>query len=142
MTLLFPPAPFRIMLFVALAGMVVWLSLAPSSGLPSVDGSDKLHHAAAYLALALGGAWTFPRWRLQLGLALFVTGLLIEVLQSQMGLGRQGDPMDAMANTCGILAGLSLAGAAFWMIEVLTTAGQTGRKPLDRKMLRASPPAR
>ena len=142
MTLLFPPAPLRMTLFAGLAGLVIWLSLAPSSGLPGVAGSDKLHHAAAYLALALGGAWTFPRWRLQLGLGLFVTGLTIEVLQSQMGLGRQGDPLDALANTAGILAGLSLAGAVFWIIETLGPAGQAGRKPWDRKTLRASPPAR
>lgn len=129
MTLLFPPAPLRVALFLALTGLVFWLSLTPSSGLPGVEGSDKLHHATAYLVLALAGAWTFPRWRLQLGMALFLTGLGIEVLQSQMGLGRQGDPLDALANTAGILTGLCLAGAAIWVLKGLRPSGQPGRKP-------------
>lgn len=142
MTLLFPPAPLRIALFLLLTGAVFWLSLAPSSDLPGVEGSDKLHHALAYLALALAGAWTFPRWRLQLGLGLLAIGLGIEVLQSRMGLGRQGDPLDALADLIGIVAGLSLAGAGVWAADRPWPGGQAGRNPWARKISRASPPAR
>ncbi len=46
-------------------------------------------------------------WRLALGL--FALGVGMEIAQSTMGWGRQGDLLDAAANSLGIAIGLGLA---------------------------------
>lgn len=103
------PRPLRLALFIAACATIVWLSLAPTTALPGVNMSDKLEHAAAYGALALLGAWAFQArsWRLALGL--FALGVGMEIAQSTMGWGRQGDLLDAAANSLGIALGLGLA---------------------------------
>ena len=103
------PRPLRLVLFIAACATIVWLSLAPAKSLPGVNMSDKLEHAAAYGVLALLGAWAFRArsWRLALGL--FALGVGMEIAQSTMGWGRQGDLLDAAANSLGIAIGLGLA---------------------------------
>lgn len=102
------PRPFRIGLFTLACVVVLWLSLTPVQALPSVDLWDKAQHALAYFVLALLGAWAFPAL-MPLAVALVLLGVGIEVLQGTMGLGRQGDPLDGLANTLGVLAGTGLA---------------------------------
>jgi VanZ family protein len=110
MSLLFPPAPVRLAVFAAAAATIAWLSLSPTESLPQgLTFWDKAEHACAYLGLALIGAWTFPGHLLRVAGGLFAAGIGVEILQSVMGMGRQGDPMDALANTVGILLGMTLA---------------------------------
>ncbi len=94
---------------VAVAGVVV-LSLVPVSGLPPVpEGTDKVEHFVAYALLAAGAVQLFAR-RLSLLSACTVLALLgigLEIAQGRMGLGRAMDVHDALANTLGVLAGLS-----------------------------------
>ncbi len=103
------PRPIRIAVFVAACAVIAWLSVAPSVAVPSVNMWDKLEHAGAYLGLALLGAWSFRvgSWRLAVGL--FLLGVGLEIAQATMGWGRQGDVLDALANTLGISVGLGLA---------------------------------
>lgn len=104
------PRPLRVALFALACAVVAWASLTPVQALPTVDLWDKAEHAAAYLGLALLGAWSFRAAPVLAGLILF--GIGVEVLQAVMGLGRQGDALDAVANTLGVVAGLVLATAA------------------------------
>jgi VanZ family protein len=104
--------PFRILVFVLACLAVVWGSLTPTSALPGVTLWDKFEHAGAYLVLSVLGAAAFPFRFRRLAAGLFLGGVGVEVAQSLMGLGRQGDPVDALANTVGIALGLGLALAA------------------------------
>ncbi len=103
------PRPFRIVIFTLACTVIVWLSLAPTTALPSVTLWDKFEHAGAYLGLALLGAWAFPGRTWPLAGGLFALGVGVEIAQATMGWGRQGDPADALANTIGIALGLLLA---------------------------------
>jgi hypothetical protein len=95
--------------FVLCLAAVVYLSVAPgdlspTSGLPL----DKVQHAFAYLVLTGLGLVAFGlRWPLLLGIAALGAGL--EVVQALMGLGRQGDMVDLIAN----LSGETLAALAW-----------------------------
>jgi VanZ family protein len=107
------PAPVRIVVFVPACCVIAWLSLSPAEALPQgLTFWDKAEHALAYLALSLLGAWTFPNRLGRLAAGLFLGGVGVVILQSTMGLGRQGDAWDAVANSTGIAAGLLLALAA------------------------------
>lgn len=103
----------RIILFALACGVIAWLSLSPSQTLPQgLTFWDKAEHALAYLALTLLGAWAFPGRLGRLAVGLFLAGVGVEILQSTMGFGRQGDPFDAVANSTGIAVGLAVALAA------------------------------
>jgi len=116
------PRPARIALFVLGCAVVLWLSLAPGESLPAVNLWDKAKHAAAYFVLMLAGGFAFPE-RLWRGAAiLFVLGIGIEWLQMVMDLGRQGEVLDAVANSVGIIAGLGLALAIREAIKVKSRA--------------------
>lgn len=85
-------------------------SLLPTQRLPQIGASDKLHHVAAYAAMALWFAGIYPKTRyVVIGLGLFVMGLIIEWAQSAMQLGRQAELYDVIANTSGIALGLFAA---------------------------------
>ncbi|MES2033811.1 MAG: hypothetical protein V4466_06525 [Pseudomonadota bacterium] len=110
--------PIRIAVFVAACAVVLWLSLAPTTAIPTVNLWDKVEHAVAYLGLALIGAATFPTRLGRLAGGLFLLGIGVEVLQATMNLGRQGDPLDALANSLGIAAGVGLALAIRDVVKV------------------------
>lgn len=104
------PAPVRIILFALACCVIAWLSLSPVEDLPQgLTFWDKAEHATAYLGLCLLGAWAFPNRLGRLAIGLFLGGVGVEILQSTMGLGRQGDVWDAVANSTGIAAGLLVA---------------------------------
>ncbi|NBB13890.1 hypothetical protein GVN21_00805 [Caulobacter sp. SLTY] len=110
---MFVAAPIRIGLFAVACAVIAWLSLSPSQTLPQgLTFWDKAEHALAYLGLALLGACAFPTRLGRLAVGLFIGGVGVEILQSTMGLGRQGDALDALANSVGIAVGLSMALAA------------------------------
>ncbi|HYE44317.1 MAG TPA: hypothetical protein VEA44_00945 [Caulobacter sp.] len=105
-----PPPLLRTGLFAAACAAVAWLSLSPTDTLPQgLTFWDKAEHALAYLGLALLGALAFPDRLGRLAVGLFIGGVWVEILQSTMGLGRQGDSYDALANSTGIAAGLLVA---------------------------------
>ncbi len=119
MSLLLPPRPARIGLFALALLVIAWLSLSPIEELPvSVSLWDKAQHAIAYFGLALIGAWAFPDRSGRLAVGLVAFGVGVEILQATMALGRQGDTIDAVANTLGVAVGLALA----WSTRALLRA--------------------
>lgn len=112
----------RVAVFLAACATILWLSLAPSADLPQVSLWDKFEHGFAYLVLSVLGAMAFPGhlWRMAGGL--FAFGVGIEIGQAFMGLGRQGDPADALANTLGIGLGLLVTLAIGELIKVKSPA--------------------
>jgi VanZ family protein len=113
MSLLLPPRPARIGLFALALLVIAWLSLSPIEELPvSVSLWDKAQHAIAYFGLALVGAWAFPDRSGRLAVGLVAFGVGVEILQAAMALGRQGDAIDAVANTLGVAVGLAVAWSA------------------------------
>ena len=113
--------------FVVGLGVVIVLSLTPSSGLPSTGISDKIEHFLAYFALAAAGAAGFQghRDRLVIIFSLIALGILMEFGQ-MVSPGRDASVGDAIANTLGVLCGV--------------TAGSFGVRFLDalRPLLKAS----
>jgi glycopeptide antibiotics resistance protein len=96
-----------------LVGLAIYLCLIPGQELPSpFEFSDKLDHVAGHCILAVyfsglvaRGSW----WKLFA--ALFLLGTGIEIAQESMRFGRNGDPGDVFANTCGEVLGFGLAWA-------------------------------
>lgn len=112
----------RVTVFVGSCAAILWLSLAPAEALPHVSLWDKFEHAIAYLGLAILGGIAFPNqlWRVAGGL--FAFGVGVEISQTLMALGRQGDPADALANTLGIALGLLITLAIREWVRVKSPA--------------------
>lgn len=85
------------------------LSLIPSQMTPDVT-NDKVEHALGYTALMLWFCGVYPRSRYWVVAACLVgMGILVEVLQGAMNLGRHADVEDVLANGGGIAVGWALA---------------------------------
>ena len=104
-----PSQPVRLALFALAYASVLAASLAPQATLPSADVSDKVEHFVAYAGLALLGAWAFTRRLRRVTVGLIIGGVGVEVLQATMPFGRQGDVVDALANSLGVALGMGLA---------------------------------
>jgi VanZ family protein len=101
--------------FVALA---VVASLLPGQALPPTGVSDKLEHTVAYGLLTLWFTGIYPRSRyVIIAAGLFAMGVAIEFAQEAMHLGRTADVRDVIANTLGIVVGMTLAllGVGGWL---------------------------
>lgn len=97
--------------------VVIVSGLVPSEDLPHWQLSDKFEHLIAYTGLAVWfGGLLRPRRYLQLALALLALGGGIEIAQGLMGLGREADWRDFLADALGVGFGLSLslAGLQYW----------------------------
>jgi VanZ family protein len=95
---------------VLLVALVVWGSLRPGVESPPIGHLDKVEHFSVYAFLAVWFTGLFAReqfWKVALALA--TLGLAMELLQTTMQLGRQGDVWDEVANVTGIATGLALA---------------------------------
>ena len=87
--------------------------------------SDKLLHMLSYLGLTL--SWLFAilkshksfKVKFQVGFALFIFGIVIEILQSNMPLNRHGDYLDVFANFLGILGGIITFNYLFRFYKVI-----------------------
>lgn len=90
------------------------VTLAPPAGLPSVPGSDKMHHVLAFLLLALPAALVSPRllWGVVPLAALFGAG--IELVQPLVG--RSAELADWQADMAGLLIGTALGLSARVML--------------------------
>lgn len=105
-------APYRLPLALRLAayavavGMLIYLTLAPSENLPNPSIWDKAEHAFAWMVLAGVGLVFWPKrpWRIA-AFAMFIGGL-VEVLQSVLPFGRDGDARDLLSDAVGVAAAL------------------------------------
>ena len=95
--------------FTAMYAAVVVVSLIPSKALPQLNLSDKIEHLLAYAVLAALGDIAFPNRRRVLAVGLLATGVGLEFLQGAMGLRRQAEVLDALANGLGVAAGLGFS---------------------------------
>lgn len=103
---------WRVALALAVAVNLVllfWPRPASPGGLP---GLDKVVHLATFASLALTGlrARLDARWLLPL---LALHAVTSEVLQALLLSRRTGDPLDALADLAGVLAGTVLARASW-----------------------------
>jgi len=96
-------------LWIAAIAAVVVLSLAPSVPMPNVPDGDKLGHFLAYFALAAAAVQLYARWPALLGagVGLVLLGIGLEYAQGALTQTRMQDPADALANTLGVIVGLS-----------------------------------
>jgi VanZ family protein len=103
-------APAWITASLLLLALVTWGSLMPGSDVPGPPNLDKLEHAAAYAVLAVWFTGLVPRKRYAaVAVALAALGVLMELLQHAMQLGRQADALDVGANVFGIGVGIAIA---------------------------------
>jgi VanZ family protein len=99
-----------ITLSMILLAAVFFVCLQPGLGPTGPAGFDKVEHLAAYVLLALWFTGLVARGRYwAVGAGLMALGLLIEVLQWRMNLGRSAEALDMLANTLGIGVGITIA---------------------------------
>ena len=99
-----------IALSVILLAAVFVVCLQPDVGPAVPAGFDKVEHLAAYVLLALWFTGLVARgryWAVAAGL--LALGLLIEVLQWRMNLGRVAEGLDMLANALGVAVGIAIA---------------------------------
>jgi VanZ family protein len=93
----------------AVSGVIV-LSLIPPPPLPPLpSGSDKVEHLFGYFLLAAGAVQLFAARTtlLAVGAGLIALGVGLEFAQGALTATRMQDPLDALANTAGVLLGLA-----------------------------------
>jgi VanZ family protein len=93
---------------VVIVAAALVVCLLPGNELPeSLEWNDKLSHAAGHCLIALyfTGLVTKRGWW-KIFVFLLVFGIVIEFAQFYMHAGREGDPVDVLANSCGAVVGL------------------------------------
>jgi len=99
-----------LVLWLLAVAIVVVLSLVNLSGLPPVpEGGDKVEHFLAYALLSASAMQLFATRRgcMVVAALLIALGVGLECAQGALTTTRMADPRDALANTLGVLAGLS-----------------------------------
>ena len=88
--------------------VVIVVCLVPPPPLALPLNSDKVEHFLAYFLLAGSAVQLFDTRRVLCGVAagLVVMGVGIEWAQGALTATRMADPMDALANTTGVVAGM------------------------------------
>ncbi|MEI8366493.1 MAG: VanZ family protein [Parachlamydiaceae bacterium] len=113
------PQWLRVLISLMYLGIVAGLSLMPSDDMPEIqlfDGFDKLVHGCMYFGLTILACWTFHAEKKRSRIIYIVMfsilwGLLMEVSQLEMMLGRAFDLKDELSNSIG-----ALLGATFYLI--------------------------
>lgn len=90
--------------------VIITVCLIPPPPLDLPPNSDKVEHFLAYFVLA-GAAVQIYRTRAALlwaGVGLVGLGIGIECLQGALTDNRMADPMDVLANSIGVIAGMAI----------------------------------
>lgn len=98
--------------------VITVLSLWPLDGLPSVPGTDKVHHLVAYAFLMVPAALRKPKKRLLIGLFFVAYSGAIELLQPYVN--RYGEWLDMAANVAGVLSGFLIAELVKFFFPVMS----------------------
>ncbi len=97
--------------------VITVLSLWPLDELPSVPGTDKTHHLLAYAVLMFPTALRKPNRWILFGLVFVAYSGVIELLQPYVN--RNGEWLDLLANTTGVICGFLIAGFANFFFPVV-----------------------
>ena len=113
----------------------LYVLFTPGSTVPTdVPVSDKVVHGALFAALAVTGRLArLPVVPLLLGLVGYAA--VSEVLQAVLPINRDGDVLDALADSTGVLVGLGLAAVALGLSARGAGGSATGRarRPRSRR---------
>lgn len=97
------PRPLRLALYAGAVLVLLYLTLAPTKDVPGVGLVwDKAEHAGAWAVLTLLGMLLSTKRRWAILVFAFGFGVVIEVLQATLPLGRDGEVQDLMADCVGI----------------------------------------
>lgn len=102
------PQPVKLGLYGLAVALLLYLTLAPSEALPDPGIGDKSQHGLAWAVLAGLGLALWPRRIAAVAVFALSLGVAIELLQGGLGLGREGDWTDLIADVAGIAAALVL----------------------------------
>ena len=102
---------FWLGLWCAAVVAVIVVCLIPPPPLDLPQNSDKLEHLLAYFILSASAVQLFGSRRALCwaALGLVALGVGIEWAQGALTSTRMADPMDALANSCGVLIGMLTA---------------------------------
>lgn len=92
--------------------VVIAVCLLPPPPMPELPrNSDKVEHFLAYFVLAASAVQLWRGWwsLARVALGLVAMGVGIEWAQGALTETRLADPMDALANTLGVVAGMATA---------------------------------
>lgn len=109
------PAAVRFIAFGFAVAVLLYLTLAPGEALPATDVWDKAQHAISWFVLTAIGLAFWPTSPGRVGGFVLFLGALIEVLQSILPFGRDGDVRDLVGDGVGIVAALVLWLALRWV---------------------------
>lgn len=106
------PRRLRLALYAAASLVLLYMALAPTKDVPGTDLFwDKFEHGAAWTVLTLLGLLLSTRRRWSIGVFALVFGAVIEVLQSVLPFGRDGELADLFSDLVGIAVAYAL-----WLI--------------------------
>lgn len=89
--------------------ITIVMMLIPSHSIPKeLHIWDKIQHALTFFVLMFTGGIAYSKHSKLLGVGLVIYGTAIEVLQEYFTATRNGDPMDAVADTVGVVIGFIL----------------------------------
>ncbi len=97
-------------LWCAAIAVIITVCMIPPPPLALPQNSDKVEHFLAFFLLAAGAVQIF-RTRAAVcwaGVGLIALGIGIELAQGAFTTNRMADPMDALADSIGVLAGLAV----------------------------------
>lgn len=100
------PRPVRLGLYALAVAILFVICVVPSRTLPDPGTGDRFEHAAAWFVLTTTGYLLAPNRRLAIPAFALAFGLVIEVLQGTMNLGRHADPLDVVADVVGVSTGV------------------------------------
>ncbi|MBS0363272.1 MAG: hypothetical protein JSR98_18000 [Proteobacteria bacterium] len=98
------PRPFRLGLYALACLILMYLTLAPGRDVPGVGLVwDKAEHSISWAVLTGAGLLLSTKRRWAIGVFAFVFGAGIEIAQTLLPFGRDGEVLDLVADTIGIL---------------------------------------
>lgn len=109
------PRPLRLALYALACGVLLYLCLAPSEGLPEERIWDKAEHAMGWAILTGLGLFLWPRRPRTIAAFAFGVGVAVEILQATLPFGRDGDVRDLLADSVGITAAVGAWALIGWM---------------------------
>lgn len=96
------PRPLRVALYATAVLILLYLCLAPNDELPKVSLWDKQEHAISWFVLSATGLMLSNHRPRAIAAFSFALGVVVEIAQASMHLGRHGDWHDLAADSLGI----------------------------------------